>query len=176
MAIVSDHPDHHIIIHMLPCILFSNSTPRYTSMASWYHGGTRKSLTSSYTKNDVAMLGATFTGGSININVNVWTRHDRILYLHRLGHRPRYRPLTPSVRMTPCKASSAPVYRTPNAPVFIPDTCIFLRRTSNGYVSVWDIEPWLHVSHTLNDHKHETHQRARRKSISSSHCFFPAAL
>ena len=64
---------------------------------------------------------------------NVW-EHSR-----RFGHRPRYRPLTPSFRTMLLIASSAPLYLYPSA--FIPVTCIFRRSTSNGYVNVCEIDP-----------------------------------
>lgn len=59
----------------------------------------------------------------------------------RLGHSPRYNPITPSVRSILLSASMAPLYLYPNTPDFMPATCIFRLSTSNGYVKVWDIDP-----------------------------------
>lgn len=103
------------------------------------HDAPSRSFTSSYVKNDVAILGATLT---IAESIADQLRSPKVIQsdtLRRLGHNPRYSPFTPSVRTMLNIASIAPLYLTPNA--FIPVTCIFRRRTSNGYVNVCDIDP-----------------------------------
>jgi hypothetical protein len=104
----------------------------------------RNSLTSSYVKNDVAMLGATFTAQSVNP-----VQHAKARYAHKLGHSPRYIPRTPSVLIITRAASSAPLYWYPSASAPSPITCIFRRITSNGYVSVCDIDPFCHIKLAL---------------------------
>ncbi len=98
----------------------------------------RSSLTNSYVKNDVAMLGATFTVQSSSVP---FLRHFILLYARKFGQSPRYIPRIPSVLIITRAASSAPLYWYPRAPAPRPTTCIFRRRTSNGYVSVCDTDP-----------------------------------
>jgi hypothetical protein len=99
----------------------------------------RNSLTNSYVKNDVAMLGETFT---IRCQLVPSFRQYNI-YARKLGQSPRYIPRIPSVLIITRAASSAPLYWYPSAPAPMPTTCIFRRRTSNGYVSVCDIDPFV---------------------------------
>ena len=99
----------------------------------------RNSLTNSYVKNDVAMLGATFTVPSQSVP----SFPQYYIYARKLGHSPRYIPRIPSVLIITRAASSAPLYWYPSAPAPRPMTCIFRRRTSNGYVSVCDTDPFV---------------------------------
>ena len=98
------------------------------------YGGTKYSLTNSYVKKDVAILGATFTTAQ---SATTATQEDS--HLRRLGQSPLYNPETPSTLSMLLKASIAPLYLI-ELPC-IPDTCIFRRSTSNGYVNVCDIHP-----------------------------------
>ena len=102
--------------------------------ADVYYGGTKYSFTSSYVKNDVAILGATFTAA-----LSATAATHRYSHLRRLGQSPLYNPEIPSTLSMLLKASMAPLYLID--PPCIPDTCIFRRSTSNGYVSVCDIHP-----------------------------------
>jgi hypothetical protein len=104
----------------------------------------RNSLTSSYVKNDVAMLGATFTAQSVNS-----IQHGKHRYARKLGQSPRYIPRIPSVLIITRAASSAPLYWYPSASAPRPITCILRRITSNGYVSVCDIDPFCHIKLAL---------------------------
>ena len=110
-----------------------------------YDGGISSSLTNSYVKKLVAIEGATLTERSISQN-RFKSGPMQSENIRRFGHSPRYNPRTPSVCNIDLSASIAPVYWVSSTPAFMPATCIFRRRTSNGYVTVCDIDPVSDIS------------------------------
>jgi hypothetical protein len=85
--------------------------------------------------------------------------------IRRFGQSPRYNPRTPSVFNIDLSASIAPVYWVSSTPAFMPATCIFRRRTSNGYVSVCDIDPVSEISSCPVHHVSDSPARAPHSSF-----------
>lgn len=88
-------------------------------------------------KKDVAILGATLTVVSLYQSWS-WV-FSKSGCLRKFGQRPRYKPLIPSNLIIILNACKAPLYLMD--PPFIPVTCIFLRKTSKGYVRVCEMVP-----------------------------------